>query len=152
MSLLIFLLNYFSSQFPTHVHFVKAAEAIVRTSVSVGLDDFWGQRKRWASKISSTMSGFTLAVAVLAWFVHFGLLIQFWLLPTDPLTIGLLLTTLMIKVVSEYCLISSVNTFFGRKERYAMLFVDQVFYCTYIALVGITLPFSRYLWKGRSVR
>lgn len=133
------------------ISFLKDSRAIVRTSVIKRNSELLEQRKRWASKIPSTLSGFTIFISVLVWLVHFFLLIYFVKALMDLNFLLLFLPFIMI-TVSEIVLLKSVEKFFKENFPSWLIIVVLPFYCIYIVCVGLLAPFSTYQWKGRKVK
>lgn len=133
------------------ISFLKDSRAIIQTSVIKRNSDLLEQRKRWASKIPNTLSGFTIFISVLVWLVHFFLLIYFVKALMDFNFLLLFLPFIMI-TVSEIVLLKSVGKFFKENIPSWLVIVVLPFYCIYIVSVGLLAPFSTYQWKGRKVK
>ena len=133
------------------ISFLKDSRAIVQTSVIKRNSDFLEQRKRWASKIPNTLSGFTIFISVLTWLVHFFLLIYFAKALIDFKFLLLVLPFILI-AVSEIVFLKSIGKFFNENISSWLVLIALPFYCLYIVSVGLLAPFSTYQWKGRKVK
>jgi poly-beta-1,6-N-acetyl-D-glucosamine synthase len=137
--------------YPGKISFLKDSRAIVRTKVSAEKSELLEQRSRWASKIPFTLSAFTISIAVIAWFVHALMLIQFsWSLVHA--TFLILFMSLSVKIISELVFLKSVNKFFTVKTPSWIVISAQPLYCLYIVGMGLLAPFRTFQWKGRKVR
>lgn len=139
------------NSFKGKISFLKDSRAIVQTSVIKRKSDLFEQRKRWASKIPNTLSGFTIFISVLVWLVHFFLLIYFVKALIDFNFLLLFLPFIMI-AVSEIVLLKSIGKFFNENIPTWLVVVVLPFYSIYIVSIGLLAPFSTYQWKGRKVK
>lgn len=137
-------------KYPDKITFLKDARSLVATGAIQGCE-FFQQRRRWASKIPSTLSMFAVFIAAFAWFVHFVLLFLFiaGLFKGDLLLIILPLT---MKTIPEIIFLKTLEKFFNEKYPVWLIVSAQPLYCLYITLVGIILPFGKFKWKGRSLK
>jgi biofilm PGA synthesis N-glycosyltransferase PgaC len=133
------------------IHFLKAKDAIVYTNAASSFKDLFNQRKRWASKIPVNMGAFTIAIAVIAWLLHLGLVITL-LLSFASITPGyFFLVPFAIKVCGEILLLSGATAFFHKRRQLWLLLPAEVFYLFYIVIIGIAAPFGGYVWRGRRI-
>ena len=138
-------------RYPDGLTFIKDYRAIVRTVAVDRLDLLWSQRKRWASKIPSTLSGFTIFISCLAWLVHVVVFIQLLqLFYRDNILV--LILPLLIKVIAELIFVRKVMRFYKRDIDFWLMLFAQPLYCLYIIAAGIFVPFGTYEWKGRRQR
>ena len=144
------LLQKISSIQQGSIRFIKDRKSIVRTKVHNRIMDWFFQRRRWASKIT-TLSVTTILTAALAWITHALLLIQLIILPLKG-SYMLLLLLLSMKVLPEYVFLQSVGRFFNQQFSLLFLLVCQPFYCLYIALTGLLAGIGNQVWKGRTVK
>jgi cellulose synthase/poly-beta-1,6-N-acetylglucosamine synthase-like glycosyltransferase len=137
-------------KYPDKISFLKDARAIVETGAIHG-NEFIQQRRRWASKIPSTLSPFAVFIAVFAWFVHAVLLILFiaGIFRHDLLLIILLIA---VKTIPEAIFLNVLGKFFNEKYPAWLIVSAQPIYCLYIVSIGILLPFGKFRWKGRSLK
>lgn len=139
-----------NKRFPGRIIFNKDERAIVSTPVVSNEKDFISQRRRWASKITSSLTGFTILSAIAAWIVHALMLIHFVKLMIRPDVPAFLLFA-CIKIIPEILLLKSAGKFFREKISTSLLLAAQPFYCLYIVIIGILFPFT-FNWKGRKSR
>jgi cellulose synthase/poly-beta-1,6-N-acetylglucosamine synthase-like glycosyltransferase len=142
------LLRKISKIYPDKIAFLKNSDALVYTSAINDKSDFFEQRKRWASKIPTTLSPFTVTIAAFAWLTHFFLLLQmvYSIFTSDfvPLIIAV-----SIKVLSETFILLPATKFMKLKLPVLLIILVQPFYALYIVLVGAIAPFAKFKWKGR---
>ena len=146
------LMQKLSRNDPASLFYQASASAIVRSEVQNTLHLFWQQRRRWATKIPFTLSLLTVAIAILAWFVHVGLFIQMLTLLIYPQNYLIFLASVFIKVAGETLFLKNVSRGLGEKSSWPLIFILQPVYWLYIAIVGAAVPFSNYQWKGRKVK
>jgi cellulose synthase/poly-beta-1,6-N-acetylglucosamine synthase-like glycosyltransferase len=137
--------------YPDKISFLKDKRAIVKTGVVTGLPGLFSQRKRWASKITGTLSIKTISVAALAWLFHFLLLFQCFVSFYSGEYLFIILS-IFLKVATEAFFLKSAGKFFSIKVPVYLITTVQPFYCLYIFIVGLSAPFGSYKWKERSVR
>jgi cellulose synthase/poly-beta-1,6-N-acetylglucosamine synthase-like glycosyltransferase len=129
--------------------FLKSNAAAVTTSAKKSVSELLEQRQRWASKIPFHMTLFTLLIALVAFFLHLGLLV-IALMAFVTGNVSVLLIPLMIKMVPEFILLFLVCSF-ARKSNLLYLFLPaQIIYPIYVSFVGITSMFGTHQWKGRN--
>ncbi len=134
------------------VYFIKSREAIVSTRVVTGIGDLIQQRKRWAGKIPSALNGFTIFIAVIAWCTHALLLLMLIMSLLKGKVSAWYLLSVSVLVISEFMLLNSLATFFQRRKLLYLILPLQIFYWTYITLIGLIAPFSTFRWKGRTAK
>jgi cellulose synthase/poly-beta-1,6-N-acetylglucosamine synthase-like glycosyltransferase len=131
-----------------NIHFLKSRDAIVSTKAKQTVGELLHQRRRWASKIPFHMNAFTLFIAVVAFFLHVGLIF----VASRAIITGNaypLIFILLIKMLPEFIFLAIVCRF-ARKSNLLYLFLPaQVIYPIYISFVGVTSLFGTHQWKGR---
>ncbi len=146
------LLGKISRKDSSKIHFLKSSEAIVYTGAMSSVRTLFNQRKRWASKIPMRMSLFTLTIALIAYALHGGLLILFFICMFHPFVIPFFLVIFFVKIIPEYLLLNGMRSFF-RKKNFGWLFLfAQLIYLIYISVIGMTSLVGSYQWKGRVIK
>jgi cellulose synthase/poly-beta-1,6-N-acetylglucosamine synthase-like glycosyltransferase len=136
---------------PSSIHFLKSIDAMVYTQGATSFLQFIHQRIRWASKIPSHMSPFTIAVATIAWLVHLGLLVSLFIFLFNPSVSPLVLLPFVIKIFSECILLNAVAGSMRKQRLVWLLLPAEIIYPFYIVLVGALSPFLNFKWKGRTI-
>ncbi|MEO8085563.1 MAG: glycosyltransferase [Bacteroidota bacterium] len=133
------------------IQFLKSIHATVRTKAQKSMQELLDQRKRWASKIPVQMNAFTICIAIVAYFLHAGLLISgFGILYSGNLYCFFI--PLFIKMIPEFILLTSVAGFFKKSKLLYLFLPAQFIYPIYISVVGISSFSKSYQWKGREVK
>ena len=146
------LMRKIYSEDPKQLAFIKDKNALVVSNAHSRLSDFWQQRRRWATKIPFTLSFFTVFIAIIAWFVHAALLLSFvtvWFFPENAVVF---FASTLIKITVELLFLKKVSHDLAQKINPVSIILMQPVYWLYISLIGITVPFAGYRWKGRQVR
>jgi len=131
------------------IHFLKSLSATVTTQAKKSLNELLQQRQRWASKIPLHMNAFTIFIAGIAFFLHFGLLVQAAMIFITGNAWNFIIP-LLIKMIPEFILLTMICRF-ARKSHLLNLFLPaQIIYPIYISFVGLTSLFGRHEWKGRT--
>ncbi|CAN5391392.1 glycosyltransferase [soil metagenome] len=133
------------------IQFIKSIQATVQTKAQKSIQELLDQRKRWASKIPIQMNTFTICIAIVAYFLHVGLLISGFVM----LYSGNMYTffiPFLIKMVPEFILLNNVAGFFKKSKLLYLFLPAQFIYPMYISVVGISSLSKSYYWKGREVK
>ena len=146
------LLVRLTEEYPDQMIFLKDESTVVQTNAAGTVRSFIQQRQRWASKITGSMSRFTVFIAVLAWLVHFTLFIQLIFAVIHLHFSGLFLGAVLIKALSEATVIGPVVKLYKLKRWDQNIILLQPLYWFYIILVGLSGPLLKYEWKGRKLR
>jgi cellulose synthase/poly-beta-1,6-N-acetylglucosamine synthase-like glycosyltransferase len=146
------LLMKIAKQSLSGIHFLKCPEAIVYTQAMTSVNQLFQQRKRWASKIPLKMGRFTKVIAAVAYYVHAGLLAGLIFTLFRYSMIPVFLFALLIKIIPEFLLLSSMQSFFGRKNLMRLFLPAQIIYMVYITVMGAVSLAGSYQWKGREIK
>ncbi|MFT4665484.1 MAG: cellulose synthase/poly-beta-1,6-N-acetylglucosamine synthase-like glycosyltransferase [Polaribacter sp.] len=147
------LMQKIAAVYPGQVHYLKNANAVVYTKAQPTWSDFIQQRIRWASKSSAyPQKGVTLQLVVV-YFFCWNLILNFCLIPFWELAWMLAVGQLFLKMAVDYLLLSTMTSFFSRKDLMRSFLPSQLLHILYIVGIG-TLGniVKRYSWKGRKVR
>lgn len=137
---------------PETVFYLKSKEAIVSTEPMKTWRQFFGQRKRWASK--TLVYDDWRIIAVLFFVLLFNalfvaLLVTAFLAPFYFVHAALLL---IIKTAIEWPFVSSVAAFFNQQKLMRWFPLFQPLHIFYTVFVGLLSQFGKYEWKGRRTR
>ncbi len=128
--------------------FLKDRRAIVETRIIEDKSDLLHQRKRWASKIPTTLSAFTIVIASLSWLAH-GLILFLMIYSMLRFDFFVLAIVIGMKSLTEIIFLKSAGRFYGLTFQAPLIVLAQPVYCLYIFYVGLVAPFSSWEWKGR---
>ena len=135
------------------VKFCIDKKAIVKTAANKTIGDFYQQRKRWASKglFYSDKSLVLKLIFIYAFYV--GLVAQIILgLTFHPIFLLSFLTSLILKVIFEFRIISKGKEILFNDLQLKYLFIAEIFQIPYIIFTGLVGAFGNYLWKSRKLK
>ncbi len=143
-----------AKKYPDGIRFLKTQEAIVRTSPTKSLSEFWYQRIRWASKNGSYSGYGTQIQLLLVWFFMLMLFISSIsaIILSSPQLIVAVLSAWLLKSLADYLLLSSSASFFGHTKLLKIFLPALLLHWAYIFSVGLWANISKkYFWKGRKL-
>ncbi len=135
------------------VSVAKSMEALVYTSPMPNVEDFLQQRYRWTSKASEYQD--KRITAILAGVYLFVVSIFVNLILSLMGNMALLIVFLcqcIVKFISDYSLLGSTTTFFGKKIWMKQFFLKEIAHIVYIIYVGTMGNVVKYQWKGRKLK
>jgi cellulose synthase/poly-beta-1,6-N-acetylglucosamine synthase-like glycosyltransferase len=135
------------------VKFSLLAESIVKTTASKNLNEFYHQRKRWASKGLFYKNIRLIITLILIYLFYLGLVIQPFLILlfsfSFAFTFGL---SLVIKLALEYLiLLKGRNILFPKLSLKPFLFAEFL-QVPYIIIAGFSGLFGNLEWKERKIK
>jgi cellulose synthase/poly-beta-1,6-N-acetylglucosamine synthase-like glycosyltransferase len=134
------------------VKFCIDKKSIVRTFPNKTIGDFYQQRKRWASKGLFYSDKSLVLKLILIYLFYVGLAAQIILgLTLQPIFLLLLLSSLILKVIFEFRIISKGKELLFNDLRLKFLFIAEIFQIPYIIFTGLVGAFGNYLWKSRKL-
>jgi len=146
------LMHKLYSQFPTMVHYCKAANSIVLTNPVETVTEFFRQRIRWASKADKYDDKRIFGVLLFVYLLNAFMLVLFVAGFFNSSLWILLAGSLLFKTIIELVFLMPVATFF-RKEKILIWFpLAQPFHIVYTVIAGWLGKFGSYEWKGRKVK
>jgi len=146
------LMHKLFKKYPHSVGFLKSNTATVYTFPQESVAGFFRQRSRWTSKSTHYSDKRITAILVIAYLFNLSLLINFIAWPFGELFIKLLLAQLIIKFITEYILLSSVASFFKRKDLLSVFLPAQLMHICYVLVIGIAGITTKQQWKGRDIK
>jgi cellulose synthase/poly-beta-1,6-N-acetylglucosamine synthase-like glycosyltransferase len=144
-----FLMHKVFNLYPQQVHFLKNADAVVKTPPSFSLGEFLGQRMRWVSKSTKYSDKRITAVLAMAYLFNLSILINYISAFFCPALLWVFLLQLAAKVGIEYLFYGLVLNFFNTKPLQKLILPAQPFHIVYVLMIGILGNFGSYNWKGR---
>lgn len=134
------------------VSFIAESEAVVNASNAGNPGLFLQQRIRWASKTRHTSYAPLIYVALLVWLTNVALVAQFILVLIDYRNIAWFLIAFGLKLFADLLILIPATRFFNRRSLMKLFLPASLIYYFYITLAGALSLFSRFRWKGRSVK
>ena len=147
-----FLLHKIAERYPGKVHFLKDFRAIVRTAPHSSWQDFFQQRKRWASKWKHYQNPVSMALAIYIFCCNAALTAALVLGMVNWLPWHHVLIVFLIKWIPEWLFIGCVLSFLKKSKSIFFIFLVQILYPFYVTLFGIVAQSPSYIWKDRELR
>ena len=147
-----FLMHKIQSYFGDAIRFAADERCTVTTKPCFSTREFFHQRIRWAGKWRVQKSMYTTVLSVFIFSFHCMIIslpacvLMNWV---DPLVAGGLV---VLKVLGEWTLLSSVARFVGLKWNLLAFLGLQIIYSPYAAFIGLTSGFMPFEWKGRRIK
>jgi cellulose synthase/poly-beta-1,6-N-acetylglucosamine synthase-like glycosyltransferase len=147
-----FWLHKVKENYPNNIFFIKNKQAIIQTKPSQTWQEFYQQRKRWASKWKYYQSFETKSLAFFIFLVNFNLIFSVFFYFLDFLTFNFLVLIWITKLITELPFLLISILFFNHQKSIFYLPLVQIvypFYVTLFAFLGVTS--TNYEWKGRKL-
>jgi glycosyltransferase involved in cell wall biosynthesis len=146
------LMHKMVKKYPHGVGFLKSKAASVFTYPQRYINEFFIQRSRWTSKSTHYSDKRITSILFLVYLFNLLIVINFIASLFSGLYLKLLLAQLIVKFITEFILLSSVASFFKRKDLLSVFLPAQFMHIIYVLIVGITGTFAKKKWKGRVIR
>ena len=146
----LFLLEKMLARDSDRVGFVKSTAAVVSTRPKPSWKALLEQRKRWASKTSSTGSAFGKLTGVLVLLTNLGLILGLGLALAGQFEWRLLGILFLVKINLDFLLIYRTAKFFGRTEALRAYLASSLIYPFFVLFVSLSTLGGSYQWKGRA--
>jgi cellulose synthase/poly-beta-1,6-N-acetylglucosamine synthase-like glycosyltransferase len=136
-----------------HIKFALDKNAIVSTDANPTIQDFYHQRKRWASKGLFYGDSLLLLKLVLIFMFYFSLIIQ-------PI-LGILLSAkyflsffiaVLIKIFTEYIILRRGTGLLFEPKILEPFLITEFLQVPYILVSGFMGMFGNYIWKSRRLK
>ncbi len=157
-----FLLHKFHKVYPKNIFFLKSDKAIVETEATQTWNQFYNQRKRWASKWNQHKKISHAAISMFVFLVQVFTLLMFVFMAFDIFTTDFYLInselrkylylTFFIKMSIEFLFLFSVLHFLRQLKAIFTLPFWWMFYSFYAIFFGIAAQKKGYNWKGRRTK
>ena len=136
-----------------NVKFCINKKSIVKTAANKTMDDFYQQRKRWASKgLFYGNKGLVLKLMLIYAF-YVGLIAQLFLgVTVGEIFLLSFLLSLLFKIIYEFRILFKGKQILFADLRLSYLVIAEVFQIPYIILTGLVGAFGNYIWKSRKVK
>jgi len=147
-----FLMQKISHQTNYKVKFCSDKNAISFTNPNESIDEFYQQRKRWASKGLYYVQRKTVAKLVLIFLFYIGLITQLFLgIFSDLIFLYSLKISFILKIIFEYLIVvRKGKKLFGKHKTFHFI-IAEFLHIPYILVAGISGIFGNYKWKGRKI-
>jgi len=135
------------------VKFCIDRKAIVKTKANKTVNDFFQQRKRWASKGLFYRDRSLVLKLILIYFFYLSLIAQFVLgVTTNQIFFLSLMGSILFKFIYEFRILSEGKRKLFNDLSVKYLFVIEIFQIIYIIYAGVAGIFGNYLWKSRKIK
>jgi cellulose synthase/poly-beta-1,6-N-acetylglucosamine synthase-like glycosyltransferase len=140
-----FLMHKIAQQYPEGVLFAKTEACIVQTTACESINDFYNQRKRWASKWTHYESLLPKLLAAFVFFVNVSTLFLAFLFSLE---------ILIIRFLIEFVFLGLILMFLNKKTAVLYIPLVQIIYPFYVIFFGIISIFMKktYTWKQRTMQ
>lgn len=146
-----FLMHKIFARYPDQVFFLKSAQAVVSTQVNSTWQDFYQQRKRWASKWKFYQNWQVSALAIFIFTVNFGLLIGVFGGLFGLFEWRIIFYQIVLKCTFEFIFLGNILRFFGHLRSIKWILLAQFMYPFYVSLFALVAQYRGYTWKGRNL-
>jgi cellulose synthase/poly-beta-1,6-N-acetylglucosamine synthase-like glycosyltransferase len=137
-----FLMHKIAKIYPSRVVFNSDQNAIVSTKSQPTLQQFYLQRKRWASKWKHYQDWKVSALAIFIFTVNLGVI---WnIFNQDYINLAL-------KFSAEFVFLALIISFLGHKSKILFIPIIQIIYPFYVVFFGLIAQGKGYEWKGRKL-
>jgi len=128
-------------------------DSIVKTKSNSGINNFYQQRKRWASKGLFYKNTNLIAILFLIFLFYLGLIIQpFLILFFSTSFVFILLLSVIIKLLLEYLIIRKGKIMLFPKLSLKEFILAEILQVPYIIVAGFAGMFGNLKWKGREIK
>ena len=135
------------------IRFCMDKNAIVETAPNKDINQFYNQRKRWASKGLFYSDRLLVLKLILIFLFYLSLPIQIILgIVLNPLFFITLITALVIKAMMEYLIIRTGALKLFSLKILRPFIAAEILHIPYILIAGISGIFGNYLWKDRKIK
>ena len=135
------------------VKFCMNKEAVVRTLANRSLNQFYQQRKRWASKGLFYNKRFLILKLILIFLFYLSFPIQLGLgIFYSPIFLASMLMCFVIKAAMEYLILKTGAEYLFDKSILRVFIPAEILHIPYILVAGISGSMGNYIWKERKVK
>ena len=135
------------------IQFCMDKDAIVKTAPNNNLNQFYNQRKRWASKGLFYSDRLLVLKLILIFLFYLSLPAQvIFGITISPLFYLTLMISLLIKALMEYLIIKTGSEKLFSSKILRPFIPAEILHIPYIIIAGISGVFGNYLWKDRKIK
>lgn len=146
-----FLMHKIYKKFPKEIHFLKSKDAVVRTKAKESLNEFFHQRKRWASKWKFYSLPYIKIIAGFVFLYNAAFVVMLFLFLMGKYPVDLFIVNTVIKLIIEYLFLKSVLIFMGKDTKWPIFLLCSFFYPFYVSFFGLSSNIGEYSWKNRRI-
>lgn len=133
------------------IKFAALKDAVVKTKANNSLNEFYQQRKRWASKGLFYKNKFLILKLILIYLFYLSLFIQPILGLFSEIFLFTFLLTFVLKVMLEYLVMKRGLKLLFDLRLMKYFFITEIFQIPYIVVMGLSGAFGNFVWKNRKV-
>lgn len=135
------------------IRFSLNRDSIVKTKSNSGVNNFYQQRKRWASKGLFYKNTNLIVMLLLIFLFYFGLIIHpFLILFLSTSFLFILLLSVIIKLLLEYLIIRKGKKMLFPKLSLKEFILAEILQVPYIIVAGFAGMFGNLKWKERKIK
>jgi cellulose synthase/poly-beta-1,6-N-acetylglucosamine synthase-like glycosyltransferase len=135
------------------IKFSMNKDAVVKTSANRNLNQFYQQRKRWASKGLFYSNHFLILKLVLIFLFYLSFPLQLVLgIFYNPIFIISMLICFSIKATMEYLILKTGADNLFNNSILRPFTPAELLHIPYILIAGISGTFGNYIWKERKIK
>ncbi|MCH7724443.1 MAG: glycosyltransferase [Bacteroidetes bacterium] len=135
------------------IEFSLNRDSIVKTKSNSGINNFYQQRKRWASKGLFYKNTNLIVMLLLIFLFYFGLIIlPFIILFLSTSFVFILFLSVIIKLLLEYLIIRKGKKMLFPKLSLKEFILTEILQVPYIIVAGFAGMFGNLKWKGREIK
>ncbi len=135
------------------IKFCMNRDAVVTSLPNKSLEDFYHQRKRWASKGLFYTNKLLILKLVLIFLFYFSLLIQLILgIFLSSIFLLTFIITFLIKIIMEYAILKKGVDLLFDKTLLKPFLIAEILHIPYIIIFSIAGMFGNYQWKERKIK
>jgi cellulose synthase/poly-beta-1,6-N-acetylglucosamine synthase-like glycosyltransferase len=135
------------------IKFCLSKKAVAATEPNSSFNEFYHQRKRWASKGLFYQDKFLILKLILIFLFYLGLPVQLILaIVLSKLYFILFLESIAIKLILEYLVLNKGIKLLFEREILKPFFFAELFHIPYIIIAGISGVFGNFIWKDRKLK
>ena len=147
------LMQKIASDTKYQIKFSLNKNSVVKTPVNKNLNEFYHQRKRWASKGLFYNDKSLIIKLILIYFYYIGLsaqvLLSFFLSWHFLVTLGL---SLLLKLFLEFKILNSGKRLLFPDLSFKQFILSELFQVFYLTIAGFAGMFGNFRWKERKVK
>jgi poly-beta-1,6-N-acetyl-D-glucosamine synthase len=135
------------------IKFSMNKEAVVRTSSNRSLNQFYQQRKRWASKGLFYSNHYLILKLILIFLFYLSFPLQLVLgIFYNPLFLISMFLCFSIKAMMEYLILKTGADYLFSNSILRPFIAAELVHIPYILVAGISGVFGNYVWKERKIK
>ncbi len=148
-----FLMQKISKDTNFDVKFCFNKSAITFTEPNRTVEQFYQQRKRWASKSLYYIKKSTILKLFLIFLFYVGIVVQLLLgLFYNKIFLILFIVSYTAKIISEYFVLNTGAKGLFPKINIVTFLIAEVLHIPYIIISAVAGAFGNYKWKGREIK